>query len=115
MKSARFARLRNYVVTHQFAMFIILVLIITALITAVGLSIYVSSGTVKLDLSRPGYEKLRHDVQQSSTTTTFSSSGSLDNTALNQFNKQLDDSTKDLKSASSFGGADGLSDQSLGL
>lgn len=107
-------RFRNYVATHQFAMFMVLVIAITILVTMIGLSVYLSSGTVKLDLSRPGYEKMRRDVQQSSTTT-FSSSGPLDSSALKQFNKQLDDSTKGLNSASNFGGASGLSDQSLGL
>ena len=115
MKTLKSMRYREFLRTHQFVAFIVLVILITCLITFIGLSIYVSSGTIKLDLSRPGYEKVRNEVQQSAAQQTFSSSGSLDSAAIKQFNSQLNSSVTDLKNSGNFGGASSLSDQSLGL
>lgn len=115
MKSLKSIRYSEFLRTHQFVAFIILVLVITVIITLVGMSIYVSSGTMKIDLSRPGYEKVRNEVQQSSAQKSFASSGSLDSAAIKQFNSQLNSSVTDLKNSGNFGGASDLSDQSLGL
>ncbi|MFZ2560265.1 MAG: hypothetical protein WAW91_01380 [Candidatus Nanoperiomorbaceae bacterium] len=116
MKSTKLDKLQALVKGHQLVLFVAAALVVTVTVTAVGLSVYSSNGTIKLDLSRPGYEKMRHDLQQQSDPpSSFASSGPLNNATLKQFNDQLDKSIKDLGAASNFGGASGLSDQSLGL
>lgn len=111
----RFAKFRKFVWTHQFVAFIALALVIAGVMTAVSLEIYVTSGTIKLDLSRPGYEKLRKDVQDTSAQSQFSATGAVDSSTLKDFGSRMDAAQKDLKSSGNFGGADNLSDASLGL
>lgn len=115
MSQKKFAKLKKDIYTHQFVVFVVLALVITGLMTFISLEIYVSSGAVKLDLSRPGYEKLRNDVQQSSSDQTFSASGDVNSETIKDFNSRVDSSVKDLKNSGKFGGSDALSDTSLGL
>ncbi len=109
------ARAKTFVRTHQLAAFVGLALIFTFAMTAVGLNIYVSSGTIKLDLSRPGYEKVRKNVQKSADQSEepFQTSGNIDAAALKDFDSRFEKLQVDLKNSGNFGSS--MSDQSLRL
>jgi hypothetical protein len=71
---------------HRFPFAIGGVIGIALLMTAVSLSLYVTSGTARLDLSRPGYESVRKNIQQSSGES-FNPDGPVDKAALDEFDK----------------------------
>lgn len=85
MKWEEFPKL---VARHRFLFAIGAVIAVSMLMTAVSLSLYVSSGTSRLDLSRPGYESVRQDVQEAPEDT-FRSDGVVDKAALDEFEKLL--------------------------
>jgi len=84
----KLSNIRALVGRHRFPFAIGAVVIISILMTAVSLSLYVTSGTARLDLSRPGYESVRQDVQQSPGET-YNSDGPVNEAALNEFDQLL--------------------------
>ena len=84
------------------------------MMTAISLSLYASSGTLQLDLSRPGYEAARKNIINPDDTSTFSASGPVDAKALEQYQKLFDAQRKEMNTLSRFKD-NGLSDPSLGL
>lgn len=73
---------------HRFPFAITGVVGIAFLMTAISLSLYVTSGTSRLDLSRPGYENVRKDVQEGPEET-FRSDGPVNKAALDEFERLL--------------------------
>jgi hypothetical protein len=80
---------RATVQRHRFPVAIAIVVGIALLMTAVSLSLYITSGTSRLDLSRPGYEQVRKDVK-ATPDASFSSDGPVDKAALDEFQKLYD-------------------------
>jgi len=76
------------VTRHRFLFAIGGVVGIAIIMTAVSLSLYVTSGTSRLDLSRPGYESVRKDVQDRPEET-FNSDGPINKAALDEFDRLL--------------------------
>ena len=69
---------------HRFPFALFSVVGITIIMTAISLSLYVSSGTSQLDLSRPGFEKIREEVKQAPNDN-FSSTGPVDTQSVDEF------------------------------
>lgn len=101
------------VARHRFPFAIISVIGVAILMTAVSLSLYVTSGTSRLDLSRPGYEGVRKDVQESPEET-FKSDGPVDKAALDEFNQLLQKRRANLNGLGDFEDTS-LDDSSLRL
>lgn len=88
-------------------------LIAAFLMTCLSVYMYVRSGVSNIDLSRPGYEAVRKDIQSVDNSQDFSSSGPLDAQTVDQFNSlyvsqsknlhSFDDFTKDVTSNDSLG------------
>ena len=84
------SRIRNWrdflalVRRHRFPFALASIVGITILMTAISLSLYVSSGTSELDLSRPGFEKIREEVKQAPNDN-FSSTGPVDRQSIDEF------------------------------
>lgn len=78
-------------------------LLISMLLTAVGMALYVSSGASRLDLSRPGYEAVRSEVSQSEGETDFSSSGPMNSAVANDFQKRYTARRETLNKLDTFG------------
>ena len=97
---------------HQYILFIGGTIVIALLLVAVSLTLYVSSGTAQLDLSRPGYEKIRTQVRSDESFKGFSASGTLDKNSLTQFETLYDQRLKEAESVDAFGN-DVLSPKSL--
>ena len=105
----------RFFANHQLGCFVVAALIITAVLTLISLHIYISSGAMKLDLSRPGYEKVREEVTQNSAADQpYPSTGALDSAALTDFANRLDEQQKELSASGNFNDIS-LSDANLGL
>lgn len=98
--------------SHRFATFVIGSIVISILLVMVALALYASSGTEQLDLSRPGLADIREQAQNDDKFKGFSSSGPLDDPALDEFAKLYDTKLKEATSVDAFGG-DALSPKSL--
>ena len=106
------SRFSRFIGRHQFALFISGVVVLSLLLVIIALTLYVSSGTAQLDLSRPGYEKIRTQVRNDESFKGFSDSGPLDDTSLKQFESLYDQRLKEVESVDAFGN-DVLSPKSL--
>jgi hypothetical protein len=109
------ASFKKWVVGHQWLVFVITALIIALTLTGISLWLYRVSGTAKLDLSRPGYEKVREDVKDNSDSTKpFSPTGKLDDAAVSDFNSRYQDIKTRLDQMNNYDNA-AVSDENLGL
>lgn len=99
---------------HKFMVLVGATIIISLVLVAISLWLYNSSGAMQLDLSRPGYQSVRDQANDTRNFVGFSSSGAIDKQALDEFRKLYNEELKEATAIESFGG-DVLSDSSLGL
>jgi hypothetical protein len=106
---------KKWIVKHQWPAFIIGALIIALALTGTSLWLYKVSGAAKLDLSRPGYEKVREDVKDDGDSTKpFAPTGDLDADAIADFHSRYKDAKTRLDQMNSYDDAT-MSDENLGL
>lgn len=99
---------------HQLTLAILLTIAVAFLMTAVSLSLYVSSGTLQLDLSRPGYEAARKELIKPEDKQEFATSGPINKQALEEYQKQFDAQRTELNRIGKFKN-NALDDDSLTL
>lgn len=100
---------------HQFTSLIIGAILISLFLVYVALSLYQSSGTLQLDLSRPGYAAARQEATRDNEVFKgFSANGPIDEESLDEFEKLYGEKAKDAASIDAFSG-DALSDHTLQL
>ena len=99
---------------HKFFVLVAGVILLSAFLVSVALSLYNSSGAAQLDLSRPGYQEVRQQATRDKTTKTFASTGVLDKTALDDFSKLYGEQSAKVTEADGFDAA-ALSEESLQL
>lgn len=101
---------------HQYFSMIILVILISLFLVYVALSLYQSSGTLQLDLSRPGYDSARQEaIKDNEVFNGFSSDGSITKDSLNEFDTLYKKKAAEaLIELDAFSG-DALSDSALAL
>lgn len=99
---------------HQFLIGISSAIVIALFLVFVALSLYASSGTLQLDLSRPGYDNARKEATKDEEVFKgFSANGDIDKAALNEFDKLYRQKAAEaLIEIDAFSG-DVLSDKSL--
>lgn len=99
---------------HQFFSMVILVIVVSLFLVYVALSLYQSSGTMQLDLSRPGYDSARQEaIKDTEVFKGFSADGTLDKNALNEFDTLYKQKASEaLIGIDAFSG-DALSDSAL--
>lgn len=102
----------TYISKHRFIILIVVAIMITIGITALGLVLYRMSGAAQLDLSRPGYDIVRESATGDEKFDSFSSTGPIDEKSLEEFRKQYDKQANKATTVDSFGG-DALSNASL--
>lgn len=107
-------RLRAIAEQHRFTLAMALVVGVACVMTAISLSLYASSGTLQLDLSRPGYEAARKDIINPDDTSKFSPSGPINADVLSQYQKLFDAQRKEMNTIGKFKDK-GLDDATLGL
>lgn len=101
---------------HQFTAMIALVIAIALFLVYVALSLYQSSGTLQLDLSRPGYDSAREEATKGTEVFRgFSADGDIDKDSLNEFDELYKQKAAEaLIEIDAFSG-DALSDETLAL
>lgn len=82
--------------------------------TWISLEIYKHSDAIKLDMSRPGYEKVRKQVEKSSDDQPFDSGGPIDSKAINDFESRMTKYQKELNSLGNYDSST-IDDSNLGL
>ena len=96
---------------HRIIYGVLAALFIASLLTGVSMALYVSSGASRLDLSRPGYEKVRSDINQDKEDV-FQSSGPINEEVLSDFQKRSADRRNKLNTFDAFD-SDALDDMQL--
>ena len=104
----------KYLVEHQFALFIIICITVAFIMTLISLELYRRSGAMNLDMSRPGYESVRMKVEQTSDDRPYSSSGSLTNEAITDFEERLNNYKDELNNLGTYDNSI-VSDENLNL
>ena len=101
---------------NQFLIMIVLVIAVSMFLVYVALSLYRSSGTVQLDLSRPGYDSARKEVTKGTEVfKAYPEDGPINSESLNKFDKLYKDKASEaLIEIDAFSG-DALSDEALSL
>ncbi len=101
---------------HQFLFMIIGVIFVSLFMVYVALSLYVSSGTIQLDLSRPGYASAREEAAKSREVFKgFSEDGAINKESLDEFDTLYKEKAAEaLIDIDAFSG-DALSDEALSL
>ncbi len=99
---------------HRFLLMILAVIIVSSILVASSMALYYRSGAAQLDLSRPGYKDVRSQVVNGDDFQDYSSSGPVNQAAVNQFETFYSEQAKKTESVDAFGG-DPLSPESLGI
>lgn len=100
---------------HKFIGLILGSICISLFLVFVALSLYQTSGTIQLDLSRPGYAEARQEaIKDSHVFAGFSANGPIDEKSLEEFEAMYGAKAKDATSINAYSG-DALSDEALQL
>lgn len=98
---------------HALVVFIVSAVVAAFVLVAVALHLYRTSGSLQLDLSRPGYENVRQEAKDESPDS-YPATGTLDRAAAEDFMDMLDRRIRELDTVDAFGG-DGMTDAALGI
>jgi H+/gluconate symporter-like permease len=99
---------------HQFGIMVVIAIIVASILVIVSMSLYYSSGTAQLDLSRPGYIDVRDQIDNSDDLQNYPSSGAITTSVLAEFKLLFDQKVSKIESVDTFGG-DPLNPDGLGL
>jgi len=80
----------NKISNYRFAVMVSLTVLLVILFTGISVWIYVYSGAINIDLSRPGYEKVREDTVEKDQKSEFQTNGPINGEVVNDFNDRLD-------------------------
>lgn len=107
-------RLRQFFIDHRFALFVVSCIIVAIVMTGISLVLYQRSGAMKLDMSRPGYESVRTEVEKSNDDQPYSSSGAFDDEVIQDFENRIDKYRDELNNMGDYDNAS-ITDESLNL
>lgn len=85
---------------------------LAVVMTLISLSLYVRDGVSSLDLSRPGYEAARKQVEQTDKSDEFDATGPVNPGVINEFDKLYEKQKRSLNATDDFGNQN-LSDDNL--
>lgn len=105
---------KQWFIDHQFACFVIACISIAIVMTLISLELYKKSDAIKLDMSRPGYEKVRKEVEKSSDDHPYDSSGPLDQAAIKDFESRMSKYKNELQKLGTYDSSI-LDDDNLGI
>jgi hypothetical protein len=88
--------------------------LIALFMTVTSVYMYVSSGVSQLDLSRPGYESIREQVEYNSSRQVFDDEGPVNEDSVDEFLELLNERMDELQNISDFSGQS-LDDATLDL
>lgn len=99
---------------HLFLVMVIGSIVLAMFMVLIAMNLYRSSGAAQLDLSRPGYEKVREQVGRSSEVRAFSPTGELTPAAIDEFRQLYQRGMDNITEVDAWQ-LDALSDSSLSL
>ena len=99
---------------NKLVLFIAGSIVIALSLVVIALALYVSSGAIQQDLSRPGYKTVQNKVDKTDTFKSFPASGTVDEKTLDQFRKLYDEQVQRVTASDAFN-PDVLNDQALGI
>jgi hypothetical protein len=105
-------RIQEIIGRHRIIYGVIGALLVAMLLTAVSMALYISSGASRLDLSRPGYEHARSDVQKAADEDAFSATGPMNSSVANDFQARFSRHRATLNKLDTYG-TDALDDAEL--
>ena len=110
------SQIKNWISDHQLMIFIMSALGAAGAAVLLSVWLYVVTGAVKLDLSRPGYEDIRKDVTSSddSSTKTYPNTGTLDGASIEEFENYFNKIKDNLDKMNNYDES-ALDDENLGL
>ncbi|HEX4662249.1 MAG TPA: hypothetical protein VH144_01410 [Candidatus Saccharimonadales bacterium] len=91
-----------------------LAVLLAIVMTITSVVMYATSGVSSIDLSRPGYEQARKGLKTVDASKTFSPTGPLDGTVIDQFNQIYTSQTTQTRSFGGFNDT-AIDDGNLGL
>lgn len=106
-----FVKLKEIICHNQFAAALVLAVLIAALTTTVGIKLYKNNDVSRLDLSLPGHEKSRENIE-SVDPNNFEGVGPVNLDVVDNFQKLIDKKRAALNVLDKFDG-DRLTDDSL--
>jgi len=90
---------------HRFLLLIALTVSIALVLVGISMTLYTSSGTAQLDLSRPGYRSVSSQaVNTDSDFENYATSGQIDKAALTEFNALYQKQAVKAKAVDAFSG-----------
>lgn len=89
---------------HRLSLLLIITVVIAIVMTSVSIVIYNSSGAAQLDLSRPGYRSVSDKVDDTNTIDTYSPTGPVNKTSIEEFMKLYDAQASKAKAVDAFNG-----------
>lgn len=107
---------RSFAAHHRLLIAMTGAIVIALIMTAISMSLYVTSGVQVLDVSRPGFEQARRAVNNSTfKSETFAQDGPIDSKVISEFDELYKNSRKELNAIDDFSNQKPLSDDSLNL
>ena len=89
-------------------------ILVAMVLVLVAMQLYRNSDAMRLDLSRPGYQKVRDQVGRDHEVSSFAPTGPISPATLNEFRRKYDDSLGRVGGVDAFR-VDALSDEALSL
>lgn len=100
---------------HRLALMIIMAITIAISLVTISMYLYISSGAIQLDLSRPGYQGVSSQTDSSyKTVEYYPETGKLDESSISEFEKLYNEQVKKAHAVDAFGGTP-LSYANLGI
>ena len=110
-----FSRVQNFIDQRRFLVFITGVCLLAIMLVAISMRLYYSSGSFRLDLSRPEYTELRSEISKGSEGKNgFDTQGPINEQVLDEFLNLYKTEAKKVTKTKAFS-SDVLSDEQLGL
>jgi hypothetical protein len=89
---------------HRFFILIFITIVVSLTMTVVSLVVYNLSGSVQLDLSRPGYRSVSGQVERVDTTGEYNAVGPVSNESIEEFIKLFTEASKKAQAVDAFNG-----------
>lgn len=106
---------QTYWSRHRYLVLIASAIVIALFLVTISMTLYNSLGTAQLDLSRPGFRSVSDQaVKNDGSLESYSSVGTLNEAALNQFKELYNTQSSRAKAVDAFGG-DPLNPDILGI
>lgn len=99
---------------NKLVLFVVGSIILALILVVISMTLYTSSGTAQLDLSRPGYQSVQDKVERSDMFKEFPSTGDIDRKTLEEFRKLYDKQVQQVTASDAFS-VGVMSNQSLGI